>query len=70
MKSPWEFAFIEIKSLKDLPAPQKFRILVPELGLDSSTIVKVLERVNKIVPVASWNLIRVGDVRSGGRVLT
>lgn len=47
MKVLWEGAFIENMYLKDLPAPRKVRIVIPELGLDSSTIVIVLVRLGK-----------------------
>lgn len=69
LSPPWEGAKIELKSLKDLPAPRKIRILIPDLDIPKEDVLDVLIRSNRNLPISSWKLIHMGDTIRGRKLL-
>lgn len=69
LNTPWEGANIELKSLMDLPAPRKIRILIPELNITKEDILEVLIRSNRTLPIINWKLIHVGETIKGRKLL-
>lgn len=69
LSPPWEGAKIEVKSLWDLPAPRKIRIIIPDLDLRKDQILKVLTRSNRNVPISNWKLIHIGEAIRGRKLL-
>lgn len=65
----WVGAKIEIKSLKELPAPRKVRILIPELGITKEEILDTLIRSNRKVPIEKWKLVFMGAPANGRRII-